>query len=247
MPYRAINAEAVIETIDRLQRRIDERFSGRGIAAVCREVGLVARKDRDRVTKLQEPYRWVRFGVFSVLGVGLIALFFLIKEVKLPSLLRMLGPGDEEGAMLSLFQGIDSAVNIVVLLCVGLFFLLRHEEREKQRIALEDLYELRSLAHVIDMHQLTKDPTTLLAPGPHNRTPSSPHEPMSTYELVRYLDYCSELLSLVAKIAAVYAQDVRDPVVIEAVSDIEDMTTSLSRKIWQKIAVVEQMDHMRAT
>lgn len=244
MPYRAINADAVIETIDRLQRRIDERFANRSIAAVCREVGLVARKDRDRVQKLQKPYRWVRAGVFSALGAGAIALFFLIKEVKLPSLLRMLGPGDEEGAILSLFQGIDSAANIVVLLCVGLFFLLRHEEREKQRLALEDLYELRSLAHVIDMHQLTKDPTTLLAPK--NRTPSSPHEQMTTYELVRYLDYCSELLSLVAKIAAVYAQDVRDPVVIEAVSDIEDMTTSLSRKIWQKIAVVEQMDDTRA-
>jgi hypothetical protein len=243
MPYRAINAGSVIDTIDRLQRRIDDRFANRGLAQVCREVGLVARKDRDRVLKLQEPYGWVRAGVFSVLGLGVISLFFLIREVKLPSLLRMLGPGDEEGAALTLLQGVDSAVNILVLLGVGVFFLLRHEERDKQRMAMEDLYELRSLAHVIDMHQLTKDPTTLLAPK--NRTPSSPQEGMTTYELVRYLDYCSELLSLVAKVAALYAQDVRDPVVIESVSDLEAMTTNLSRKIWQKIAVVEQMDATR--
>jgi hypothetical protein len=142
--------------------------------------------------------------------------------------------------MLTLLQGVDSAVNIAILFGAGLFFLLRHEEREKRRLALDDLYELRSLAHVIDMHQLTKDPTTLLAP--ERRTAASPdNEAMTPFELARYLDYCSEMLSLVAKVAALYALDMRDPVVIEAVSDIEAMTTNLSRKIWQKITIVEQM------
>lgn len=238
MPYRAINAGSVIDTIDRLQRRIDERFAGRGIALVCREVGLVARKDRDRVVGMQQPYRWVRFGVVMVFALGLLSLLFLLREVNFQRLLR---PNDEEG-VLGLFQGLDSAVNIVVLFGVFLFFLLRHEERDKQKLALEDLYELRSLAHVIDMHQLTKDPTTLI----EQRTPASPEQTMTSYELVRYLDYCSELLSLVAKIAALYAQDVRDPVVIESVSDLEAMTTNLSRKIWQKIMIVEQMDTARA-
>jgi hypothetical protein len=64
---------------------------------------------------------------------------------------------------------------------------------------------------------------------------------MTPFELVRYLDYCSEMLSLVAKVAALYAQDVRDPVVIETVSDLESMTTNLSRKVWQKISIVEHM------
>jgi hypothetical protein len=49
------------------------------------------------------------------------------------------------------------------------------------------------------------------------------------------------MLSLVAKLAALYAQDMRDPVVIDTVSDIEAMTTNLSRKIWQKITIVEHM------
>ena len=36
------------------------------------------------------------------------------------------------------------------------------------------------------------------------------------FELSRYLDYCSEMLSLTAKLAALYAQNLPDPVIIEA-------------------------------
>jgi hypothetical protein len=241
MTYRALQAHSIIATIDRLQLRITERFAERGLAQVCAQLADTARRDRDRVEALRKPNYAVRAGVISVGALGLISLFLLLKEVKLPSLLRLLQPGDEAGAMLTLFQGIDSAVNIIIFFGVGLFFLLRHEEREKRRVALEDLYELRSIAHVIDMHQLTKDPTTLLAAD--NRTASSPADAMTPFELVRYLDYCSEMLSLVAKVAALYAQDMRDPVVIETVSDLESMTTNLSRKIWQKISIVEHM-HM---
>ena len=62
---------------------------------------------------------------------------------------------------------------------------------------------------------------------------------MSRYELVRYLSYCSEMLSLSSKAAAVYADNIHDAAVIDAVGDIERLTTNLSQKIWQKITLVE--------
>ena len=61
---------------------------------------------------------------------------------------------------------------------------------------------------------------------------------MSSFELTRYLDYCSEMLSLTSKLAALYAQNLPDPVVIDAVNEIESLTTNLSQKIWQKITLV---------
>lgn len=61
---------------------------------------------------------------------------------------------------------------------------------------------------------------------------------MSDFELSRYLDYCSELLSLTGKVAALYVQDFQDPVVLAAVNEIEELTTGLSRKIWQKLMVL---------
>lgn len=48
------------------------------------------------------------------------------------------------------------------------------------------------------------------------------------------------MLSLTGKLAALYMQNMRDPVIIEAVNEIEDLTTSLSRKIWQKIMILNQ-------
>jgi hypothetical protein len=58
------------------------------------------------------------------------------------------------------------------------------------------------------------------------------------FEITRYLDYCSEMLSLTSKLAALYAQNLPDPVVIDAVNEIESLTTNLSQKIWQKITLV---------
>jgi hypothetical protein len=62
---------------------------------------------------------------------------------------------------------------------------------------------------------------------------------MTPFELVRYLDYCSELLSLTTKVSALYAQSFPDPIVTDAVSDLERVASNLSQKIWQKITISE--------
>ena len=48
---------------------------------------------------------------------------------------------------------------------------------------------------------------------------SSPERLLTGTQLGRYLDYCSELLSLTSKLAALYAQNLPDPVVIDALSE----------------------------
>jgi hypothetical protein len=65
---------------------------------------------------------------------------------------------------------------------------------------------------------------------------------MKPFELVRYLDYCSEMLSLAAKLAALYAEKLNDPVVVDTVGDIERLTSELSGKIWQKITIVQSLE-----
>jgi hypothetical protein len=86
------------------------------------------------------------------------------------------------------------------------------------------------------MHQLTKDPAALsddFKPSAH-----SPTRTLSAADLSRYLDYCSEMLSITGKLAALYAQSVNDDVVVQAVNDVENLGTNLSRKIWQKIMMI---------
>jgi len=63
---------------------------------------------------------------------------------------------------------------------------------------------------------------------------------MTDFELSRYLDYCSEMLSLIGKVAALYVQRFDDPAALSAVDQIEDLTTGLSRKIRQNIMIINQ-------
>ena len=59
--------------------------------------------------------------------------------------------------------------------------------------------------------------------------------------MARYLDYCSEMLSLTSKVAVLFAQGFPEPTVTEAVSDIERIAAGLSQKIWQKINILEAL------
>ena len=84
---------------------------------------------------------------------------------------------------------------------------------------------------------MTKDPEA--TPVPELATPSSPKRTMTPFEMSRYLDYCSELLSLTSKLAAFHAQYLRDHVILSAVNDVEALTTGLTHKIWQKIMILD--------
>jgi hypothetical protein len=141
-------------------------------------------------------------------------------------------------SLIELVQGLESGINDVIFVGAAIFFLASLESRIKRARVLAAIHELRALAHIIDMHQLTKDPERVLREGPD--TPSSPERTLSRFELGRYLDYCSELLSLLGKIAALYAQYTNDAVALSAVDQIEDLTSGLSRKIWQKIMVLHE-------
>ena len=112
------------------------------------------------------------------------------------------------------------------------------ENRIKRNRALIAIHELRAMAHIVDMHQLTKDPERLMSP--REDTPSSPERVMSAPELGRYLDYCSELLALTSKIAALFVQQFNDPVVLSTVNEVETLVTGLSGKIWQKITLLDR-------
>jgi len=50
------------------------------------------------------------------------------------------------------------------------------------------------------------------------------------------------MLSLLGKTAALYPQDFDDALVINTVNDIETLTTGLSRKIWQKIMIIDRVN-----
>jgi hypothetical protein len=226
--YQTLNAACIVETLRRLEHRIGERFPGSSLAAVCAELIGMAGTVQQRSVAIASPHYVLRTAVFLVIASGLAGLLFVAFKVNVQV-------GTVE--IFSVFQGVEAAMNIVVLSGAMLFFLVSLETRIKRQRSLSDLHRFRSIAHVIDMHQLTKDPSTILGGGAP--TASSPKRTMSRFELTRYLNYCSEMLSLTNKLAALYAQHLPDPVIIDAVNDIEDLTTNLCNKIWQKITILD--------
>ncbi|HRJ44239.1 MAG: hypothetical protein KJZ86_19005 [Caldilineaceae bacterium] len=228
--YLALDAGRIVETVERLAARVNERFPSFGLALVAQELLVVARRAEDQAAQIHRPIWWVRviylLLVIALLGLGVLSI----------SALRSAQLSVDGASVLDYLQATESVINEVILLGAAIFFLARWEGRIVRQQMLAALHELRSLAHVVDMHQLTKDPDRF-RPGVL-LTPSSPVREMSQFELSRYLDYCSEMLSLIGKIAALYAQDSDDPAVLAAVNEIESLTTGLSRKIWQKLMIV---------
>ena len=234
--HKTLNSEQIIDTIDRLAQRVEERFPGRGIVSVACELAQVARDIRGEAAALGRPNWRLRISSIGILALGAVLFVVAIRELHFNAL---------SSEAVTLVQVIEPAANIAILAALGILFLIRSEERWKQKRALTSLHSLRSMIHVVDMHQLTKDPSALLAD--FTPTASSPDRLMGRAELVRYLDYCSEMLSLIGKLAALHAQTMQDRVVVEAVNDLEGLSTNLSRKIWQKIMIIDhfQPEHLR--
>lgn len=232
--YRTLDADKILDTTRRLSRRIRERFPDRGLNNVCAEVEEVARETQQRCRWLRKPRLGLRLGVAAAI---------LTLLLSFAGLVFTFGPGDELGSevgFVDFVQVLEAGLNDVVMVGVAIFFLITLETRLKRNKALESLHELRALAHVIDMHQLTKDPERLLHRGPD--TESSPVHTLSPFQLTRYLDYCSEMLSIVGKIGALYAQNLNDGVVLSAVNEIEELALAMSQKIWKKISQLQEME-----
>lgn len=223
--YRSLDPSHIVKTIERLQQRIDTRFPGAGLGRVCGELLATAHKSSAQAAKLAERNWPLRISVGAILALGLAAQIAAAKFLHL----------ERFEASIGLLESLEAAVNLLILFGGAAWFLLTLEERLKRQRALDALHELRSLAHVIDMHQLTKDPTALV----HERAPP---RAMTAFQLTRYLDYCAEMLALIGKLAALYAERVRDPVVIETVTEIENLTTGLARKIWQKVSLIGELE-----
>jgi hypothetical protein len=220
----------VVETIEKLVARIFERFGDCGLYRVCAQLLAIARVDTRRAISIGRSYIGLRVLVFAVIAAGIAVLGWMLTQIDFTSAAA--------DSLSSAAQGIDAAANLTILTGAAILSLLKLEERLKRRRALSALHELRSIVHVIDMHQLTKDPSKFIVRA---NTPSSPPLTLNEFQMTRYLDYCSEMLSLTSKVAVLFGQSLDDQVVGEVVSDIERISAGLSQKIWQKITILEEL------
>jgi fumarate reductase subunit D len=236
MRYRTLDPKLIIETAERLEGRIADRFPEAGLRRVAAELVSLSSDLAKAAKALEAPIWWLRGLIIAAFAAGVLVFLFVGTILPLDRL-----SGNEDA--LQSVQGIEASINTVILAVLGFLALIRTEERIKRKRVFRQLHGLRSLIHVIDMHQLTKDPATLSAS--FKPTAHSPARITNAADLARYLDYCSEMLSITGKVAALFAQSVNDDVVIDVVNDIENLASNLSRKIWQKITLIDSGEAAR--
>ena len=223
-----LEPDRIVMTIELLTERIETRLPNRNLPKVARDTRSAAAAAVSLAKTIPEPILWIR------IVSGALALAMIAVVIKVAYHLKF-----TQADGWAMLDGINSGISTLIYLGLAVLFLFTLEMRIKRRLALRALQELRALAHVIDMHQLSKDPQW------HEHRESSPwdkeSEHMDPHLLGRYLDYCVDLLALIGKLAALYAQNSQDGVVLQAVEEVENLTATLATKIWQKIMLIDTL------
>lgn len=222
-----LESAKVVDTLGQLVLRITERFPQSSLSGIARNLHAIAQETDRTIEWIEKPDYLYRGLGFAFIALVLTVLAYAVSELNWAG---NLGIRD--------FLGLsETIVNELILIGAAVIFIVGIDIRRKRQRIISALSKLRSIAHVIDAHQLAKDPNSLA--GASTSTEHSPARELTPYLLKRYLDYCSELLALTSKVAFLYVQRFDDPVSVNAVYELENLTTGLSRKIWQKIMVLE--------
>jgi hypothetical protein len=231
MSYTVLEPDKMISSLELLSRRIYERFPESGLYQVSRQLLTFGQNAQEDAKWIARPILPLRIGTTILVILLSMAVLWTLQSVARTEDIR------EILRVENFIPLLEAGINDVILIGAGIFFLVSAETRIKRRRVLNSLHKLRVFAHIIDMHQLHKDPERILNRG--ELAPSTPKLDMTPFELSRYLDYCSELLSFTGIIAGFYAQNSEDAVLVDAVSDIETLTNGISRKIWQKLMILD--------
>lgn len=230
--FRTLKPEKIIDTQRKLRDRINKRFPDSGLTGVATELLTVAEEAAKTAESIRRPNIPLRVGV-ALLLVGVIGVFVAMgRSVRVQA---------DLGEAVTLVQFLEAAMGTLVFAGLAALFLWTLEERLKRRRALKAIHELRAIAHVVDMHQLTKEPEGLLRRRPVVSAADENQTTKTLFELNRYLNYCSELLAIISKVAAVYVQKFPDGPTVSAVDQVETLCTGLARKIWQKLIVLDKV------
>jgi hypothetical protein len=225
-----LESSELLKTCKRLQNRIRDRFPEASLATTCDKLMAIASETGKTIAWIKRPNYFIR--ISSWIFIGMLVLSLARSWFALKITFSGMNAAD-------FFQMVDAGFNSIVLLGAAGLFLTTFESRRKRKRVINSVNKLKCIAHIIDAHQLTKDPQSMA----EKKTENSPEHALTDYELGRYLDYCSEMLSVTSKVAFLYVQNFDDPVANQAVNDLEALTTGLSSKVWQKITMV-QRDHV---
>ncbi len=242
VPQQELKPEELTETLSELSDRIYERVPDSSLYDISKKLIAVSRRSNEQVAWIEKPIIrfWLHVALLATLSLTIIIGFLTVCGIY---------PGILHGKIRQItapdVQDIDAGCSVLIAAGIGIFFLFTLERRVKRHRVMKSLHALRSFAHLVDMHHLSKCPHRFLWEQPNqeddgHKTVEMRQNELSLFQTARYLIYCNEMLSLISKIAVLYIQRFDDPISTSAVNEIETLTTGLSRKIWQTLMVMHR-------
>jgi len=219
MKYNTLVVDHVINTIGLMDRQIDIHFPNRNLSKVSSSIVEFAERHESDLEYIDRPNISIKIAIGSAMSLMSGLVMFWLYELFIHN--------DGSGMIFEL-QDLDAFINILIFGSAVTWFLLNWQAKSKRRFIIGRINELRSFGHVIDMHQLTKDPFF------------DDEMEMRDKDLIRYLDYCGDLLSCCSKLAATYLEHTDDEMVVQYVNEFESLTGQFNRKIWQKITILDR-------
>jgi hypothetical protein len=212
---RHLDPEKLIKTSADLEQWITKEFHEAHLAVVAREVHAFAQEAVAKAERIRQPIWPLRLGIWTVVVLTALGAIHGVVTHELADVLKFLDTTKGAAVYLSVFGAIF----------IGL------EIRWKRYRALKAVAEIRALAHIVDMHQLAKDP-------PIEQFRQNGQQ----VKVEEYLHACTALLALLSKVAQFYVENFPDPAATNAVNDFEMITTGLSNKIWMKILSMKKTE-----
>src|SRR5262245_31312944 len=115
---RRLKDDKLLETVERIQKRIAERFPGSGLSQVAAELAQVTRESVARAAEIRRPDYWIRAGLVLV---GLLTLIGIIRHF-------YFAPNFRTGVN-EIIEFLDATKGIGVYLVAEVSFLITREIR----------------------------------------------------------------------------------------------------------------------
>tara|TARA_B110000046_G_C12862141_1_gene342309 strand:- start:349 stop:768 length:420 start_codon:yes stop_codon:yes gene_type:complete len=81
MLYRELDNQLTIETLQKLELRVKDRFPESGLLKVCNELLIVAEESKAKIAFISKPLLWLRLALISLVLVTFFILFLTISTL----------------------------------------------------------------------------------------------------------------------------------------------------------------------
>lgn len=226
----SLDIQKVLATITKLNARIEDRLPNSSLLYTCRDFHFTALKCHNVLTEILKPNYFLRFICGLVIVISLLGAFYGCTLIEL----------EVQNTIFDIATFAEASINNILLIGAAYYFIFNLEKRFERAKAIKYMNILSGYVHVVDMHQLTKDPHVYCS-AYESSTEHSPERILTPFEFQRYLIYCTEFLSLISKVSAIFSHSIEDNLVAKNADEIENLSSLISSKIWQKLIILERI------